>query len=111
MYVDPKKFYEEMVKSKQQDELTKEAIRMIALIIERYSHKYYYQDIMDKEDCQSFAIMQILKNWRSYKPELNRNAFSYFTSAARQNLNQGWQQINGWKNEAEHFRLNSLNSI
>lgn len=108
MYVDPKLFYAEIVKSKQQDELTKEAVRMIALIIENYSHKFKYRNEMDREDCQSHAIMQILRHWRTFDPSKSNQAFAFFSSAARNGILMGWHNLYGYKKEGIHFSTDSL---
>lgn len=107
-YVDPKIFYQEIVKSKAQDELTKEALKMIALIIENYSHKLRYRDEMDREDCTSNAILQILKNWRTFDPQQSTQAFAYFTQAAKMGLYNGWNKMYGYYQEGHHYSFDDL---
>jgi len=109
MYVDPKAFYQQILISKQEDELTKESIKMISLIIERYSRKFKYKDEMDREDCEAFAIMQILRNWRSYDPQKNANAFAYFTQAVKTGIYMGWNKMYAYKKEGIHFSMSDLN--
>ena len=108
MYVDPKLFYAEIVKSKQEGELTKEAIKMICLIIQNYSVKFQYRNEMDRDDCQSHAIMQILRNWKTFDPDKSDQAFAYFTSSARTGLFMGWQKLYGYKKEGAHFSTDTL---
>lgn len=108
MYVNPSQFYLEICKSKKEGELTREAIKMICLIIDNYSRKFMYKNEMDKEDCQSHAIMQILKNWRSFDETKSTQAFAYFTTAARTGLMMGWQKLYGYKNEGHHFSFDDL---
>lgn len=111
MYVDPKEFYLEICKSKDQGELTKPAIKMISLIIENYSLKFKYRNEMDREDCQSHAIMQILRNWKSFDPTKSDQAFAYFTSSTRTGLFMGWQKLYGYKKEGIHFSMDSLTNF
>jgi DNA-directed RNA polymerase specialized sigma subunit len=109
MYVDPKAFYQQILISKQEDELTREAIKMISLIIQRYTVKFNYKNEMDREDCEAYAIMQILRNWRSYDPKKNTNAFAYFTQAAKTGIYMGWKKMYKYKKEGIHFSMNDLN--
>ena len=108
MYVNPNDFYQEIVKSKKEGELTKEAIKMISLIIDRYARKFNYKDEMDREDCASHAIMQILRNWRSYDPAKNSNAFAYFTQAAKMGLYMGWNKLYEYKRNGLHVSIDDM---
>ena len=69
----------ELIKSKAQGELTKEALDMFIIMSKRFADKltYVYED--DKKDCIAGSIMDCFKYWRGYNPEKSDNAFAYIT--------------------------------
>jgi len=97
MYVKPKEFYEEICLSQKQDKLTKRAEDMLILIAYRANTRLSYENPMDREDCISFALLDLFKYWRSFKPEKTTNAFSYFTQIAKNGYAKGWNKIHPGK--------------
>lgn len=91
-YLNPRDFYDEIVKSKEQDKLTKDAEKMLILLAEKAINKMKYVDEKDREDCLSFAILDLLKYWRSFNPQYT-NAFAYFTEIAKRGYAKGWNAI------------------
>jgi hypothetical protein len=110
-YVNPTEFYNQMIISKNQDKLTDESITMIMKIIDKYATKFKYKDYMDLEDCKSHAIMQILRNWRSYDPDKSPNAFSYFTQSAKMGLYMGWNKLYEYKKNGMHISYEGIFSM
>jgi len=92
-YVKNKDLREALIESKEKDELTPEALKMISLMIDRYSTKFSYEYEEDREDCKSFAIMDCWQYWRGYDPEQSQNAFAYFTTMIRNGLAKGWRRL------------------
>jgi DNA-directed RNA polymerase specialized sigma subunit len=97
MYVKPKELYEEICISKQQEKLTKKAEEMLILIAYRANKKLSYENPMDREDCISFALLDIFKYWKSYNPEKNKNAFAYYTQMAKNGYAKGWNKLHPGK--------------
>jgi hypothetical protein len=97
MYVKPKEFYEEICFSQKQNKLTKKAEDMLMLIAYRANTRLSYDNPMDREDCISFALLDLFKYWRSFKPEKTTNAFSYFTQIAKNGYAKGWNKIHPGK--------------
>lgn len=93
-YVKNKDLREELIKSKENGELTDEAIRMMMLMAERFGSKltYVYED--DKNDCMAFAIMDCYQYWRGYNPEYP-NAFAYITQIIKNGYAKGWRKLYG----------------
>jgi len=92
-HVKNKDLREELIKSKEQNELTKDALDMIILMSKKFSlkFKYIYED--DRQDCISFAIMDCYKYWRNYNPEKSPNAFSYITQIIKNGFAKSWRQL------------------
>lgn len=85
----------EIIKSKEKDELTKEALNMFILMAKKFSTKLNYIYTEDKEDCISFAIMDCFMYWRGYDPEKSQNAFAYFTQIIKNGFAKGWRKLYG----------------
>lgn len=92
-YIDNDKFLEEIIKSKEQDELTPLALEYIMLIMKGVTSRLYYKNPMDKEDVMAIAMETVLKYWRSFKPEKGGNAFSYYTQMIKNGLSKGWNDL------------------
>lgn len=92
-YVDPIEFRNEIIKSKEQDELTKTATEMLFLMCHEVARTNSYKYPEDKEDCIAFAMEDVLRYWRGYKPELSEYAFSYFTMMIMNGLKKGWKKL------------------
>ena len=60
-YVTNKNLVPEIIKSQEQGELTKEAIKMLISISERAIAKLRYKDPEDRRDCLAFAQMDLFK--------------------------------------------------
>lgn len=83
----------ELIKCKEQDKLTDEAVLMFEKIARRLSVKLKYNDPMDKEDCISFAVLDCIKYWRNYDPSITDNAFAYITTVCRNGFAKGWRAL------------------
>jgi DNA-directed RNA polymerase specialized sigma subunit len=85
----------ELIKSKAQDELTLEAIKMFMLMAQKFSLRLHYVYEEDKEDCIAFAIMDCYRYWRGYKPEKSDNAFAYVSQIIKNGYAKGWRKLYG----------------
>ena len=92
-YLNNRDLFDEIVKSKEQDELTPTALKMLMLLSERAQRKLKYANPDDKHDCLAFARMDLIKYWRSFKPEKTSNAFAYFTSVCINGYAKGWHKL------------------
>ena len=95
-YLNNKDLYNEIVKSKEQGQLTREAEKMLILLAERTIRKMVYVDSQDRDDCLQFALLDLLKYWRNFNPKYP-NAFAYFTEIAKRGYAKGWNKIHPQK--------------
>lgn len=95
-YLNNKDLYNEIVKSKEQGQLTREAEKMLILLAERAIRKMVYVDSADRDDCLQFALLDLLKYWRNFNPDYP-NAFAYFTEIAKRGYAKGWNKIHPQK--------------
>lgn len=91
-YLNNKDLYDQIVVSKEQDKLTPDAEKMLVLIAERAIRKLTYVNEDDRQDCLQFAILDLLRYWRSFNPQY-KNAFAYFTEIAKRGYAKGWNKI------------------
>ena len=85
----------ELIKSKEQEELTPEALDMFIMMANKFSRKFTYVYEEDREDCISYAIMDCYLYWKGYKPEKSANAFSYITQIIKNGFAKGWRKLYG----------------
>jgi len=95
IHVKNKDLREELIKSKEKNELTTEALEMFILMADKFSLKFKYIYIEDKEDCISFAVMDCFQYWRGYNPEKSANAFAYITQIIKNGFFKGWRKLYG----------------
>jgi hypothetical protein len=85
----------EIIKCKENDELSKEAIEMLMLMAKKFSTKLNYIYAEDREDCIAFAILDCYQYWRGYDPKKSQNAFAYFTQIIKNGFAKGWRKLYG----------------
>lgn len=94
-HVKNRELREELIKSKAADKLTPVALDMFILMAHKFSTKFKYIYVEDKEDCISFAIMDCYQYWRGYNPEKSANAFAYITQIIKNGFAKGWRKLYG----------------
>jgi len=82
-YVNNRDFLNEIIKSKEQDKLTNDAVEMIMRIAKKAINNLSYKYEDDRDDGIATAIMKCLMYWRSFNPELSSNPFAYFTQVCK----------------------------
>ena len=100
----------ELIKSKEQDELTPEAVAMIIQIATKLSNRLHYVNPDDKEDCIQYAILDCISYWRNYDPAKSDNAFAYITSICRNGFAKGWRAL-GYMKMPQSSRLSLADNI
>jgi hypothetical protein len=92
-YVDPEEFRREILLSKENNELTRRSLEMLQLMAEGASKKLKYKDEEDRKDCIAFALMDVVKYWRSYNPEKSKYPFAYYTQIIKNGFAKGWRKL------------------
>lgn len=91
-YLNNKDFHAAMSESKELDELTPTAEKMLMLLAEKAINRMRYVNSDDRNDCLQFAMLDLLKYWRNFNPKYP-NAFAYFTEIAKRGYAKGWNKI------------------
>jgi DNA-directed RNA polymerase specialized sigma subunit len=106
-YLSNKDFTKELIKSKEKNELSIEAVEMFFLIARKLSTKFSYDYFQDREDCIMRGVEDSWMYWRSFDPSRNTNAFSYFTQVIKNGMAKEFRIIH--KISQKHFT--SINNI
>ena len=110
-YLNNKDLYAQIVQSKEEDKLTREAEKMLQMLAERAINRLNYVNEEDRKDCLQFALLDLWKYWRNFNPKYP-NAFAYFTEIAKRGYAKGWNKIhpNKYKGTLSIDRINSKDS-
>lgn len=92
-YVNPEELKQEILLSKERDELTPKAVELLMLMAREASKKLRYKDEEDRKDCIAFAMMDVVKYWRSYNPEKSKYPFAYYTQIIKNGFAKGWRKL------------------
>ena len=71
-YLNKKDLLEEIYKSRDKDELTKECLNMLMMLAQKTIRKLYYKCEDDKQNALSEAYYDLVKNWRKFDPDFAR---------------------------------------
>lgn len=83
-YLNNADLMKELAKSKERDKMTDELAKMLTMLCDRYAkHPDYLSIYSYVDDMKAFAMMTIVKVWRSFNAEKTNNPFAYFTQVIR----------------------------
>lgn len=92
-YVNNKELLQEIIKSKEQDELTPRAVEMLIRMANEISKVFKYKYEEDREDCISYSLEDCIKYWRNFDPAKSTNAFAYYTQMIKNGAAKGWREL------------------
>jgi DNA-directed RNA polymerase specialized sigma24 family protein len=83
-YVNNADLMKELAKSKEAGAMTNELAKMLQTLCTKYAkHPDYKRIYSYDEDMKAFAMLTIVKVWKSFNPEKTNNPFAYFTQVLR----------------------------
>lgn len=83
----------EWKRCKEADEVSNELASMFMQIATKMSSKLKYNNEQDREDCISTAVLDCMRYWKRYDPNITENAFAYFTSVCKNGFAKGWRGL------------------
>ena len=92
-YVKNKDLLEAIAKSKEKGELTPEALRMLDMMVKEISKIFKYKLEEDRQDCQAFAMEDVIKYWDRFNPEKSANPFAFYTQMIKHGFAKGWRRL------------------
>jgi hypothetical protein len=110
-YLNNKELYIEIIVSKAQGKLTRNAEKMLELLAKKTIKKMRYWSNDDKLDCYQSGLLDMFQNWYNFNEDKSINAFAYFTEIFKRGLAKGWNDLYKKKGDNEHqIKLISINS-
>lgn len=110
VYVTNDVLLKQIMLSKEQDQLTDDALQMLMLMIKRIQTLKYYAKNEDREDCFQQAVLDCLLYWRGFDPEKSNNPFGYFTSIISNGINKGWKRLHPENKSKEPIIFSSIDN-
>ena len=111
IYLNNKELYIEIIVSKAQGRLTRNAEKMLELLAKKTIKKMRYWSNDDKLDCYQSGLLDMFQNWFNFNEDKSINAFAYFTEIFKRGLAKGWNDLYKKKGDNEHqIKLISINS-
>jgi DNA-directed RNA polymerase specialized sigma subunit len=92
-YVSGKILFQEIVKSKERGQLTPEALILLDRMVKEISKIFSYKLEEDKEDCQAFAMEDVIRYWNRFDPTKSTNAFAFYTQMIKHGFAKGWRKL------------------
>lgn len=92
-YVDNRELLQEIIKSKECDQLTPRATEMLIKMANEISKVFKYKYEEDRQDCISYALEDCIKYWRNFDPTKSTNAFAYYTQMLKNGFAKGWREL------------------
>lgn len=92
-YVNNRELLESIIVSKQKGELTPEALQMLDKMVKGISKVFKYKMEEDREDCEAFAMEDVIKYWDRFNPEKSNNAFAFYTQMIKNGFAKGWRRL------------------
>jgi len=112
MYLKNKEFTAEIIKSKEQGKLTRDAENMLILLANKTIMKMRYYVPQDREDCLQTGLYLLFKNWDQFDPEKSSNAFAYYTEIFKRAIAKGYGELHYLKGDPERkMRVISIQGI
>lgn len=95
-YLNNRDLLAEAKASKERDQMTDKFARMLQLLCAKYARKGNFVNYSYNEDMQSYAMLMLVRTWKSFDPKKSSNAFAFFTQCIKnsyiQYLNQEKRQ-------------------
>lgn len=79
-YVTNGKMLPEVIKSKEQGQISNELAKMLMMLTRKYAQRPCFSNYTYKEDMISEALANLCKNALKFKPEKSTNPFSFYTT-------------------------------
>lgn len=74
--------------SREQDRMTEELAKMLQTIAARYALKGSFRDYSYVDDMKAYAMMMVVRTWRSFNPLKSSNPFAFYTQCIKNSFKQ-----------------------
>jgi hypothetical protein len=95
-YLNNRDLLAQVILSKKNEKMSDELAKMLMLLTSRYAKKGNFANYTYNDDFQSYAMLMLVKTWKSFDPAKSSNPFAFFTQCIKnsfiQYLNQEKRQ-------------------
>lgn len=102
MYLSNKDLYVEIIVSKAQGRLTRNASKMLELLANKTIKKMRYYSTDDRNDCYQSGLLDMFQNWYNFNDQKSVNAFAYFTEVFKRGIAKGYNELYKKKGDNDH---------
>jgi len=87
-YLNNKDLLPEVITSKAKGEMTPTLAKMLMLLCSNYAKKGNFVNYSYNEDMQAYALMMLVRTWKSFDPAKSNNPFAFFTQCIKHSFIQ-----------------------
>lgn len=95
-YLNNKDLLADTVASLEAGQMSDRLAKKLMMLVQRYGRKANFANYTYNDDMQSYALMMLVRTWKSFDPAKSSNAFAFFTQCVKnsfiQYLNQERRQ-------------------
>lgn len=87
-YLTNKELLAAVLESKQQGEMTEKLARMLTLLCSNFARRANFVNYSYNEDMQAYALLMLVRTWKSFDPAKSNNPFAYYTQSIKNSFKQ-----------------------
>jgi len=87
-YLNNKDLLQEVLTSKEQEQMTNKLAHMLTMLCSRYGRRANFANYTYNEDMQAYAMMMLVRTWKSFNPAKSNNPFAFFTQCIKNSFIQ-----------------------
>lgn len=87
-YLNNKDLLKEVLLSKEQEKMSDRLAHMLQTLCSRYGRRGNFANYTYNEDMQAYAMMMLVRTWKSFNPEKSNNPFAFFTQCIKNSFIQ-----------------------
>jgi len=87
-YIDRKVLMAQVIASKEKDQMSDTLAAMLTLLTKKYATSSKYAGYTFNDDMQAYAMMMLVRTWRSFKPDKSDNPFAFYTQCIKNSFIQ-----------------------
>jgi DNA-directed RNA polymerase specialized sigma subunit len=87
-YIDRKELLQNVIDSKAVDEMLTPLATKLQLLTRKYARSGNFVNYTYRDDMQAYAMVMLVRTWRSFKPEKSNNPFAFYTQCIKNSFKQ-----------------------
>lgn len=87
-YLNNRDLLAQVVSCQRTGKMSNELVKMLTLLVERFSTKGNFAGYSYIEDMRSHAMVNLVTAWKKFNPDKSSNPFAFFTECVKNSFNQ-----------------------